>query len=76
MLRRVVVEVEINPEFQQPAAILVGEISIDVERLVVINLGLTAVSLLITWAMDPDRDDFYTLINHWNLRHPRQILAP
>ncbi len=27
------------------AAILVGEISIDIERLVVVNLGLTAVSL-------------------------------
>ena len=29
-------------------AILVGQISIDIERLVVINLGLTAVSLF-TW---------------------------
>lgn len=40
------------------------------------GLGLTAVSLFIAWAMEPDRDDFYTLINQWNLRHPQQVLAP
>lgn len=40
------------------------------------GLALTAVSLFIAWAMEPDRDDFYTLINQWNLRHPQQVLAP
>jgi hypothetical protein len=40
------------------------------------GLSLTAVSLFIAWAMEPDRDDFYTLINQWNLRHPQQVLAP
>lgn len=40
------------------------------------GLSVTAVSLFIAWAMEPDRDDFYTLINQWNLRHPQQVLAP
>lgn len=40
------------------------------------GLSLTAVSLFLAWAMEPDRDDFYTLINQWNLRHPQQVLAP
>ncbi len=40
------------------------------------GLSVTAVSLFIAWAMEPDRDDFYTLINRWNLRHPQQVLAP
>lgn len=40
------------------------------------GLSLTAVSAFLAWAMEPDRDDFYTLINQWNLRHPQQVLAP
>jgi hypothetical protein len=38
--------------------------------------GLTVVSLLAGWAINPDRDDFLTLINHWNLRHPDLVMAP
>ena len=40
------------------------------------GLGLAAVSLFLGWAMEPDRDDFFTLMNQWNLRHPQQVLAP
>jgi hypothetical protein len=40
------------------------------------GVSLTAVSLFIAWAMEPDRDDFLTLINQWNLRHPQQVLSP
>jgi hypothetical protein len=40
------------------------------------GLGLVAVSLFVAWAFEPDRDDFFTLINQWNLRHPQQALAP
>jgi len=43
---------------------------------VVGGVSLTAVSVFIAWAMEPDRDDFLTLINHWNLRHPQQVLSP
>jgi len=38
--------------------------------------GLAAVSLLAGWAINADRDDFLTLINHWNLRHPDLVIAP
>jgi hypothetical protein len=43
---------------------------------VVVGSGLTAVSLLTAWTINPDRDDFLTLINHWNLRHPDLVIAP
>jgi hypothetical protein len=34
------------------------------------------VAVLMNWAFAPDRDDRLTVINHWNLRHPDQVLAP
>jgi hypothetical protein len=40
------------------------------------GLGLAAVSLLTAWAVNPDQDDFLTLMNHWNLRHPDLVMAP
>jgi hypothetical protein len=33
-------------------------------------------SVLAWWLMSPDRDDFLTVINHWNLRHHDRPLAP
>ncbi len=38
--------------------------------------GVALVSLLAALAFSPDRDDFYTVINQWNLRHPDRLLAP
>jgi hypothetical protein len=40
------------------------------------GIGLAVVTLFASWAIDPDRDDFLTLINHWNLRHPDLVMAP
>lgn len=40
------------------------------------GVGVAAVTLLISWALSPGRDDFLTIINHWNLRHPDRPLAP
>ncbi len=37
---------------------------------------LAATTLFLAWAIEPDRDELYTLINQWNLRHPQQELAP
>jgi len=34
------------------------------------------VSALTSYLFAPDRDDFLTVINHWNLRHPDRPLAP
>ncbi len=33
-------------------------------------------SALAWWLVSPDRDDFLTVINHWNLRHRDRPLAP
>lgn len=41
-----------------------------------VGIGVGALSLFISWLSDHNRDDFYTLINQWNLRHPEQRLAP
>jgi hypothetical protein len=38
--------------------------------------GLVLVSALTSWLFSPNRDDFLTVINHWNLRHPDRPLAP
>jgi hypothetical protein len=40
------------------------------------GLSVAIVSLAVAWAISPDRDDFLTVINQWNLRHPDQPLAP
>lgn len=40
------------------------------------GVGVALVSLLLNWAFAPDGDDFVTIINHWNLRHPDRQLAP
>ena len=40
------------------------------------GLSAAVLSLLAHWAFAPDRDDRLTVINHWNLRHPDQPLAP
>lgn len=40
------------------------------------GLGLVAASALVAWLAEPDRDDFLTLVNKWNLRHPDRPLAP
>jgi hypothetical protein len=40
------------------------------------GLSAAVLSLLAQWAFAPDRDDLLTVINHWNLRHPDQPLAP
>lgn len=40
------------------------------------GLLTAAVSTLAYWAYSPDRDDLLTVVNHWNLRHPDQPLAP
>ena len=40
------------------------------------GLGVALVAVLMNWAFSPDRDDRLTVINHWNLRHPDQVLAP
>jgi hypothetical protein len=40
------------------------------------GVGVALVSLLLNWAFAPDRDDFVTIINQWNLRHPDRRLAP
>ena len=38
--------------------------------------SVAAVTLLLSWALSPERDDLLTVINHWNLRHPERPLAP
>ena len=40
------------------------------------GVSVAAVTLLISWALAPERDDLLTVINHWNLRHPERPLAP
>lgn len=40
------------------------------------GLSAAVLSVLTYWAFAPDRDDLLTVINHWNLRHPDQTLAP
>ena len=40
------------------------------------GLSVAIASLIIGWAVSPDRDDLLTVINQWNLRHPDQPLAP
>jgi hypothetical protein len=37
---------------------------------------IAAVSLLLAWAMWPDRDDRLQVINAWNRRHPQDVLWP
>jgi hypothetical protein len=38
--------------------------------------GVILASVLTWWLFSPDRDDFLTVINHWNLRHEDRPLAP
>jgi hypothetical protein len=40
------------------------------------GISTALVSLFANWAFAQDRDDLLTVINHWNLRHPDQPLAP
>jgi hypothetical protein len=40
------------------------------------GLSAAVLSVLSYWAFAPNRDDLLTVINHWNLRHPDQTLAP
>ena len=40
------------------------------------GLSVAIVSLVIAWAISPDRNDLLNVINQWNLRHPDQPLAP
>ena len=40
------------------------------------GLSATAFSILMAWTIAPNRDDFYTALNTWNLRHPDRLLAP
>ena len=40
------------------------------------GLSVAIVSLVVAWAISPDRNDFLNVINQWNLRHPDQPLAP
>lgn len=40
------------------------------------GVAVAAVSLFAAWVRESDHDDFLTLINQWNLRHPDQVLAP
>jgi hypothetical protein len=40
------------------------------------GLSVAIVALITAWAILPDRDDFLTVINQWNARHPDRPLAP
>jgi hypothetical protein len=43
---------------------------------VVGGAGGVLFTLFLSWLFDPDHDDFLTVVNHWNLRHPDRPLAP
>jgi hypothetical protein len=40
------------------------------------GVSTAVLSALIAWTIAPKRDDFYTVVNAWNLRHPDRPLAP
>ena len=40
------------------------------------GLSVAIVSLVVAWAIYPDRADLLNVINQWNLRHPDLPLAP
>jgi len=40
------------------------------------GLSLIAVSMVISWAIDPDHSDLASVVNQWNERHPERPLAP
>ena len=40
------------------------------------GLSVAIVSLVVAWAISPDRNDLLSVTNQWNLRHPDQPLAP
>jgi len=40
------------------------------------GLSATVLSALMGWTMAPSHDDFYTVVNTWNMRNPTHLLAP